>query len=355
MVRVGLIGIGFMGWIHYLAYQRSKQAQLVGFASSDPKKITGDWTGIQGNFGPPGTQIDIDSLQTWSSLEKMVRDPEIDVIDICLPPFLHADAAILALQNGKHVLCEKPFALTRSECERVLHAAKANDRQVMVAHVLPFMGPFACATELVQSGLYGRPIGGYFKRVISNPTWIPDFYDPARVGGPMIDLHVHDTHWIQMLFGSPTHVSAVGTRSGEVAKYAQVVYRFENPNVAVSSTSGVVDSPGRPFTHGFELHLEKAMIQYELAAYTDGTETIPLRVLTHAGEVIHPNLAEGDEISAFSAEIDEMAICIQQKRNSKILDGQLAIQAISIAEAIQKSVLSGEPSTIQGLSVPAPA
>jgi len=347
MVRVGLVGIGFMGWIHYLAYQRSQSAKLVGFASSDPKKRAGNWTGIQGNFGPPGEQIDIDGLRTWDSLEKMVHDPNIDVIDICLPPFMHLDATILALENGKHVFCEKPFALKSSDCQKILDAAAAADRQVMVAHVLPFMGPFAYATQLVQNGTYGRPIGGYFKRVISNPTWIPDFYDPDRVGGPMIDLHVHDTHWIQMLFGSPTEVSAVGTKSGTVAKYAQVVYRFADPEIAVSSTSGVVDAPGRPFTHGFELHLEKAMLQFEFAAYTDGSETVPLRVLTHDGEVIHPELESSDEIAAFVAEIDEMAECIRDKRASKILDGGLAAQAISIAEAIQRSVLTQEPSMIK--------
>jgi predicted dehydrogenase len=346
MVRVGLVGIGFMGWIHYLAYQRSQAARLVGFTSRDPKKLSGDWTGIQGNFGPPGEQIDMDGLRTWDSLEKMVCDPDIDVIDICLPPFMHLEATLLALENGKHVFCEKPFALKGSDCQKMLDAAKAADRQVMVAHVLPFMGPFAYATQLVQNQTYGRPIGGYFKRVISNPTWIPDFYDPLRVGGPMIDLHVHDTHWIEMLFGSPTEVTAVGTRSGAVAKYAQVVYRFDDPEIAVSSTSGVVEAPGRPFTHGFELHLEKAMLQFEFAAYTDGSETIPLRVLTHDGQVIHPDLGASDDIAAFAAEIDEMAECIRDNRASKILDGRLAAKAISIAEAIQRSVLSRQPSMI---------
>jgi predicted dehydrogenase len=347
MVRIGLVGIGFMGWIHYLAYQRSQSAKLVGFTSRDPKKLAGDWTGIQGNFGPPGEQIEMDKLRTWDSLEKMVLDPDIDVIDICLPPFMHLDATLLALENGKHVFCEKPFALNASDCQKMLDAARAADRQVLVAHVLPFMGPFAYATQLVQNETYGRPIGGYFKRVISNPTWIPDFFDPARVGGPMIDLHVHDTHWIQMLFGSPTEVTAVGTKSGAVAKYAQVVYRFADPEIAVSSTSGVVEAPGRPFTHGFELHLEKAMLQFEFAAYTDGTETVPLRVLTHDGQVIHPELAASDEIAAFTAEIDEMAKCVRDKRASKILDGELAAQAISIAEAIQRSVLSGTSTMIQ--------
>ena len=59
MIRVGLAGVGFMGWIHYLAYQKTEGVQLAAVASRDPKKRGGDWRGIQGNFGPPGREIDL--------------------------------------------------------------------------------------------------------------------------------------------------------------------------------------------------------------------------------------------------------------------------------------------------------
>ena len=103
MVRVGLAGVGFMGWIHYLAYQRSGMAKLCAFSSRDDKKRAGDWRGIKGNFGPPGEQIDVVGLKTFATTEEMVREPDLDVIDICLPPHLHVDAAIAAIESGKHV------------------------------------------------------------------------------------------------------------------------------------------------------------------------------------------------------------------------------------------------------------
>lgn len=357
MVRVGLVGIGFMGWIHYLAYQRSKEAQLVGFASRDEKKRSGDWRGIKGNFGPPGEQINVDSLNRYSSLKEMLADDSIDVVDICLPPHLHVDAAIESLEHGKHVLCEKPLALTAKDCDQILDAAKRNNRMVMVAHVLPFIGPFAYVLELVKSEQHGRAIGGYFKRIISNPDWIPDFYDPDRVGGPMIDLHVHDTHFIQMLFGQPTSVCAIGSRKGDVAKYAQVIYRFDNPQISVGSTSGVIDSPARPFTHGFEVQFEKATVQFDFAAYADGVETLPLKVLTASGEVIRPELASGDEITAFEGEVAEMTRVVDEFKKNVVnnvapssgsipvgpLSGKLARDAIYLAECIQESVLSKRP------------
>lgn len=338
MVRVGLIGIGFMGWIHSLAYRRSHRAQLVAFASKDVKKRSGDWRGIQGNFGPPGDVIDVQGMDVFESLEEMVRSPNIDLIDICLPPHLHASAAVLAMEHGKDVLIEKPLALTIDACKMISETAQRRGRLAMVAHVLPYMGPFAYATELVQKGTYGRPIGGYFKRVISDPTWIPDFYDPDKVGGPLVDLHVHDLHWIQLLFGKPNGFHVVGRRQANVAKYVHVLYDFGDPNIALASSSGVIDGPGRPFTHAFELHLERATLQFEFAAYSDGAECIPLKVITKDGEVLRPELPVADDIDAFLAEIDEAADSVATRVAAPRLDIQYAEGAVEMAIRIQSQL-----------------
>jgi predicted dehydrogenase len=340
MIRVGMVGIGFMGWIHQLGYRRSKLAKLAAFCSRDPKKRAGDWRGIQGNFGPPGEQISIDGMQIFDSLEEMVRSPDIDVIDICLPPNLHTEASILALEHGKDVFCEKPLALTTVDCERIMSAAKKNQRIVMVAHVLPYMGAFAYATQIVANRTYGAPIGGYFKRIISDPTWIPDFYSRDKIGGPLVDLHVHDLHWIQLLFGRPTAVHAVGRMKGDVAKFVHVLYDYGDSNIAVSSSSGVIDGPGRPFTHGFELHLEDATLHHEFAAFSDTAETMPFKIVTRDGQVIRPELSGGDEIDAFVAEIDEMATSVMQRTPAPRLSGDLAAQAIELAIKIQDQLMN---------------
>ncbi|MCU0714569.1 MAG: Gfo/Idh/MocA family oxidoreductase [Pirellula sp.] len=338
MVNVGLVGIGFMGWIHQLAYRRSDNARLAAFCSRDAKKRAGDWRGIQGNFGPPGDQILLDGIQTFETYDAMLRDANIDVVDICLPPHMHADAAVQAIEHGKDVFCEKPIALTAADSQRIMEAANANGRIVMVAHVLPYMGAFAFATEMVRKGTYGRPIGGYFKRVISDPTWIPDFYDPSRVGGPLVDLHVHDLHWIQLLFGKPKSVEAIGRMRGAVAEYVHVLYRFEDPNICVASSSGIVDAPARPFTHAFELHLENAALQHEFAAFSDTPETMPLKILTRDGQILRPDLPGGDEIDAFVAEIRDMAESVRTRQVAPRLSGQLAGEAVELALEIQSQL-----------------
>src|SRR5438876_328276 len=111
MVRIGIAGIGFMGWIHYLATRQLRGATLVAVHSRDPKKLAGDWTAIRGNFGPPGEHVDLAGINSYARFDEMLADPAIDLMDICTPTQQHEAMAVAALQAGKHVLVEKPIAL----------------------------------------------------------------------------------------------------------------------------------------------------------------------------------------------------------------------------------------------------
>ena len=337
MIRVGLVGIGFMGWIHYLAYQRSSKAKLRAFCSRDAAKRAGDWTTIKGNFGPPGERISVDGLDVHETLEQMLADPEIDLIDICLPPHLHVEAACKALAAGKHVLCEKPLGLNTVQCDEIMHAATVAHRQVMVGQVLPYMGEFEYAYQAAHDGRFGRPLSGHFKRIISPPDWIPDFYDPKRVGGPLIDLHVHDMHFIRLLFGMPQRVTCLGSMHDGMVKFCHTLMEFRDHGVTVATSSGVADQTARPFCHGFELQFEKATMQFELAVLTDGVDTMPLKVLHQDGTVERPKLAGGDEVSAFVAEIDDAATSIETGEPQLRLDGHFARDAVHLCQCLQKS------------------
>ena len=186
MTRVGIIGIGFIGWIHWLAYHRLGGVRVAAISESIPERRAGDWRSIKGNFGPPGEQVDLTGINAYADLEELIRDPDVDLVDITLPTALHADVAIRALEAGKHVFCEKPMALRLADCERMAEAAKKNDRLLMIGHVLPFFPEYDWARKVIRSGEYGRLRGGAFRRVISDPTWIKDFWSPERIGGPML-------------------------------------------------------------------------------------------------------------------------------------------------------------------------
>src|SRR5438552_988973 len=120
MVRIGIVSIGFMGMIHYLAARKLQGAQVVAICSRDPKKLAGDWRDIRGNFGPRGEQMDLGAIKKYDRLETMLADANIDLIDICNPTHLHPETAIAALKAGKHVLVEKAIALQPAEADRML-------------------------------------------------------------------------------------------------------------------------------------------------------------------------------------------------------------------------------------------
>lgn len=341
MLKVGIAGVGFMSWIHYLAYQKVRGVRLAAICSRDKKKRSGDWRGIQGNFGPPGEQIDVSKITAYAAIDELLEDPDIDVIDNCLPPHLHAETSIKALKAGKHVFVEKPMALTAAECNRMVAAADKAGKQILVGHVLPYFPEYAQARKVIDSGRYGKVIGGSFKRVISDPLWLKDFYDPDRVGGPLVDLHVHDAHFIRLIFGMPTAVFSQGRMRDEVVEYCNTLFQFADPNLVVTATSGVINQQGRPFTHAYEIHLEKATLHFDFAAFTDAAELMPLKIVTSTGKVIRPDLGDGDPVRGFEGEIKEVARSISSGEPSKVLSGDLARDAIVLCHKQSDSVRRG--------------
>ena len=138
MVRIGIIGIGFMGMIHYYGAKKVSGGEVVAICTRDQKKLDGDWTGIQGNFGPRGGNEDLSHLRKYNQIEDLLADPDIDMVNICLPTFMHQSVSIAALKAGKHVLVEKPIEIRLDAANEVVQVGVESGRQFMVAHVLPF-------------------------------------------------------------------------------------------------------------------------------------------------------------------------------------------------------------------------
>ncbi len=339
MVRVGLVGIGFMGWIHWLAYGAVEGIRVAAICTRDPKKRTGDWREIKGNFGPPGEQVDLSQVRVYSEYDELLADPDLDVIDVCLPPHLHLDATLRALAAGKHVFCEKPMALTAEDCDRMCAAADEHQRKLLIGQVLPFFPEYAYTLAAIQRGDFGGLLGGSFKRVISDPTWLPDFYDPDRVGGPLVDLHVHDAHFIRLLFGMPQAVASQGRMHGDVVEHCSTLFYFPDNLYSVSATCGVIQQQGRPFTHGFEIHCERATLQYEFAVVGgEGKLLMPLTVFHADGRVEQPDLGAGDPLAAFHGEVEEVRTAASGGMPSAAVHGALARDAIVLCHCQTESV-----------------
>ncbi len=331
MIRVGIAGIGFMGMIHYLSYQKVRGARVVALCEMNKQRLAGDWRDIKGNFGPAGERMDLSGIATYENLAEMFADPDIELVDVCLPPVFHAGAVVDALRSGKHVFCEKPMALDVAATRRMVAAAEKAGKMLMIGHVLPLFPEYQFALKTINSGKYGQLLGGHFKRVIADPLWLPHYYKQDVIGGPMLDLHIHDAHFIRLLFGMPTAVDTHGRWRGEVLDYFQSQFYFEDPRIVVSATSGVVNQQGRSFLHGYEIHLEKATLVFEFGVIEDKPQVLmPCTVIPHRGKVRVPKLPSGDPMVAFKAELTEVLKSVRTGKPPTFLTVDLARDAIRL-------------------------
>ncbi len=334
MVRIGLVGIGFMGYIHYLAAQKVNGATVAAVCSRDPVKLSGDWRAIRGNFGPPGAVMDLSGVKKYAKFDDMLADPELDLIDICTVTDQHTPMALAALKAGKHVLVEKAIALTTADADAMVAAAKAAGKLLMVAHVLPFFPEFAFAYDAVRTGKFGKLRGGHLTRVIAKPDWSAAIGDADATGGPAVDLHIHDTHFIGLIAGVPKAVSASGVVNNGSVDYLTTNYLYGPGGPALSCSSGAVATKGRQFAHGYELYFEKGTLAYS----SGGT---PLTVFHADGTSEQPKLGDGDPIAAFTAEIQTAVAAVKSGDMPALLSGQLARDALVLCFKEIEAVKTG--------------
>ena len=148
----------------------------------------------------------------------------------------------------------------------------------------------------------------------------------------MVDLHIHDAHFIRLLFGMPKAVHSVGRMRGEVAEFFHSQFLFDDPDLVVAATGGVIYQQGRPFTNAFEIHFEKATLVF------DSWANLPLTVLTEDGKVERPDLPAGDEVDAFAQELADALAAVESGQPSDLLDGRLARDALILGHRQTQSI-----------------
>lgn len=360
MVRIGIIGLGFMGMTHFegatkfktdaksgrraIAGSKLKNAKVTAIATRDTARLEGDWTSIQGNFGPRGERNDLTGIKKYADYEDLLNDPDIDLVDVCLPPNLHEEIVLKAVAAKKHVIVEKPIAIEAAAADRMVKAADKAGVKFMVAQVLPFFPEFAFASEAIHSAKYGKLKAAHFRRVICQPDWSKALSDFKKSGGWGIDLHIHDNHFINTICGTPREVFSRGSLLEGFVNHVHTSYVYDDPSLAVSCVSGGIAAKGLAFAHGFEIYLENATLLYGAGTY-DGQWIAdrPLTLITNSGKkVTQPKLKGGEEwCSAFTAELQAAVNGIESGQVSPMLSGTLARDALKLCYAEAKSIATG--------------
>jgi predicted dehydrogenase len=255
-LKVGVIGLGFMGAAHVAAIAAYPDAELAAVVSRNAKGREGDFSEAGGNLSLERVQFDFARVRKYTEWQEMVADGEIEAISICLPTPFHSDVSVAALSAGKHVLCEKPMALTGPECDRMMAAALQSRRILMIGHVLRFWPAYRELHAFVNGRRYGRVRQASFLRTCGLPDWSSWLPDESQSGGAVMDLLVHDIDQILSLFGMPDRVTAKRLGDGD-ALMASFIY----PGGPEVRLQGGWFAPGAPFHMSFQVRAEAAEIQ----------------------------------------------------------------------------------------------
>jgi len=334
MVKVGIIGLGGMGNMHFGVYEGLSDARVVALADTEAERLKPGKSSTAINIGAGGAVIDPARHRTYTNADELIQDPDVELVDICLPTFLHAQYVIKAIEAGKSILCEKPMAMTPQECQKVLDALKGTGVKLMIGHCIRFWPEYVYLKETVEAGRMGRLIAAEFWRGGSIPEWSWQGWlkDHKRSGGAILDLHVHDVDFVHYLLGRPRAVcstGAIGPSGGYDA--VDTVYLYEDK---ISVYSGA--NMGLPVAFGFEM---RYAVSFEKGCLIYNSRNTPaLMEITAAGST-HPKVKQTD---GYHEEIAYFVRCVQNDELPAVVTPESAAFSIELAAAETRSVETGQ-------------
>lgn len=332
MVRVGIIGLGFMGRTHYESYQKIAGAKVVMVADKDPKRAAGDLSGGWGNLSTGAiTQLPMDTIRGTTDFRALITDPEVDFVDICVPTPGHVDLAMQALEAGKHVMCEKPLAASSADASRIATAAASARGFFMPAMCVRFWPEWVWLKNAIADSRYGAVRSAVFRRLASMPAgW---FKEGKISGGAVIDLHVHDADFIYHCFGKPTGVYSRGytKTSGEI-DHLSTQYLYDNIPL-VSAEGGWCMADGFPFSTKYQVNFERATVDF------DSSRPAPALQLYVDGKLQPPVELEPND--GFINELSYFVNCISINARPTRVTAADAVTGLQIIEAEKRSIASG--------------
>lgn len=332
MLRIGIAGFGFMGRMHYRCWKAIDGAEVAAICDVNPN-IVEDTKKAVGNIEGAEGAIDFSSVELHTDFDRMLKSAKPDVVSITLPTYLHPDYSIKALRRGVHVLCEKPMALSVKDCDRMIRAANRGGKVLQIGHCVRFWPEYAKTKEIVDSGKYGKVIAATFQRLGSAPKWSIDnwFLDEKRSGGVALDLHIHDTDFVQYVFGVPRAVCSF-TAKGNTGQLLHIVtqYLYDDDKV-ITAEGGWAMMPKFGFEMSFNIAMEKATIVYDL------TRKPMFMVYPAEGEAFTPQVEKGD---GYSRQTEYFARIIRGEKVEPVTTLQQSRDSVKIVEAEKKSAQS---------------
>lgn len=244
MLKVGLVGVGGISHSHIDAWEKMEDAELIAMCDIRPERME-----------------KFTEKKCYTEFYEMLAENEFDVIDICLPTYLHADFAVKAMEKGINVITEKPISLKEEDIDRVYKTAEKNNVKFMVAQVLRFWPEYELLKEIYETKKYGKLLSGTMTRLGCYPKWSWDGWmmDEKRSGLVPFDLHIHDLDFMVYAFGMPKVAHQFRSKLPD-QDFISISYDFGDFQIN-SEASWYATS--YPFTAEFRFQFEDAVVANE--------------------------------------------------------------------------------------------
>jgi 1,5-anhydro-D-fructose reductase (1,5-anhydro-D-mannitol-forming) len=316
-LRWGIIGLGWVSADFTApAIQKSSGSRLLACLGSSPDK----GKAFAERFSVP---------HVHASLAAMMADPEVDAVYVATPNALHSEAVLAAARAGKHVLCEKPFAMNAAEAREMAAACRQAGVVLRVAHQLRLEEAVVRAREIVQSGRLGRIAAISLERASANPprkTWRTD----VRQSGVVFDVGVHLIDKVQWILGSGyAEVSAFthpDRRDGQPDDQVTILARMRNDaHAVVRATREVAVAENNLVVEGSQATLTTSSLRFA------AEHTVRVRDANGTTEerfAATPNYER--QIEAFEGDV--------RGKPSLLPDGDECVHVVAAAEAVLAAV-----------------
>ncbi|MBO7741302.1 MAG: Gfo/Idh/MocA family oxidoreductase [Victivallales bacterium] len=321
-IRVAQVGFGGIGHTHASGYPM-EGCELVALCDINEKVL--NESGATINIGSSQVK-NLDKIAKYTDFRKMLKVEKPDMVDICIPTPLHVEYAIIAMKAGCHVLSEKPMGLNSRQCRRLIDAAKKYGVKVMVAQVLRFCPSYEYIRDSYKDGRYGKLLRLDMRRLSSCPVnaW---YNDHTQSGGAILDLHLHDTDFVNSLLGAPDAVTSrgiVGCTGGIDDVFT--VYEYKNGPVVTAS--------GSWFRDGWDC--KYAAIFEKATVTTTGGDNV---VVSQYGR--NPETIKFENPSGYANEIAYLADCIANDKAPERCPLESTMESVRIVEAEMRSIRLG--------------
>lgn len=314
-LRVGLIGIGGMGFCHYNAYKNVNGANVVAVCD------------IRTDMAKEKTKGE---SKIYSDYKEMIEKENLDMVDVCTPSYLHADMSVYCLNHGLNVLCEKPMTLCGADADRVLAAAEKTDKFFMTAHVVRFMRAYAYLKKAVDEKKHGNLVRLDMKRVSSIPRWSWNnwFLDEKLSGGVTTDLSIHDIDFVQSMLGKPDSVESFYRPIKNDSAFVLTVMKYGD---AVVTTEGTWYNAHMPFHADYYAVFDNGYVEFNGGTVYDDGEKVDLGSATAASD-LGINIKSDD---AYRDEIDYFVTCVRSGVKPSFVTPESSAASVRLSDQIK--------------------